>query len=77
MKNREAPLQKAAHEGQILSLIDLALLTKDKAWFIELTAELKDYKIKARLTFLIRNEGPAFLLFIGEKQEWKAACEKK
>ncbi|SFH20477.1 IDEAL domain-containing protein [Priestia megaterium] len=40
-KIEKLPLQKAAHEGQILSLIDLALLTKDKAWFVELTAELK------------------------------------
>ncbi|WP_231101740.1 IDEAL domain-containing protein [Priestia megaterium] len=40
-KIEKLPLQKTAHEEQILSLIDLALLTKDEAWFIELTAELK------------------------------------
>ncbi|MEJ9303578.1 IDEAL domain-containing protein [Priestia megaterium] len=40
-KIEKLPLQKTAHEEQILSLIDLALLTKDKAWFSELTAELK------------------------------------
>ncbi|MFQ6583441.1 IDEAL domain-containing protein [Priestia megaterium] len=45
-KIEKLPLQKKAHEEQILSLIDLALLTKDKAWFSELTAELKKLQDK-------------------------------
>ncbi len=35
------PLEKFNEEGQILNLIDFALLIKDEAWFMELTAELK------------------------------------
>ncbi|WP_419880382.1 IDEAL domain-containing protein [Peribacillus sp. B-H-3] len=37
---RKLPLSKAVNKEQILFLIDLALLTGDEAWFIELSSKL-------------------------------------
>lgn len=34
------------HEGQIQNLIDLALVNKDKEWFMELTTQLKEIQAK-------------------------------
>ncbi|MFD0051263.1 IDEAL domain-containing protein [Actinomycetes bacterium NPDC127524] len=37
---KKLPLSKAVNKEQILFLIDLALLTGDEAWFIELSSKL-------------------------------------
>jgi hypothetical protein len=38
------PIMKANNENELLSLIDIALLTKDKQWFIELSERLSSIK---------------------------------
>lgn len=77
-KIEKLPLQKTAHEEQILSLIDLALLTKDEAWFIELTAELKEYKIKSKADIPSKGmKALLFLLFIERKAGMKSSLREE
>jgi len=46
------------HAGQIHNLIDLALMNKDKKWFMELTNELK--KIQAKQAKRNQDTKPSF-----------------
>ncbi|MFK9095062.1 IDEAL domain-containing protein [Bacillus salipaludis] len=38
-----------SNESQLLSLIDLALLSKDEQWFMELSTQLADIKKKSKV----------------------------
>jgi uncharacterized protein YpiB (UPF0302 family) len=39
------PLEILKHKGHLLNLIDIALSVRDEAWFMELTAQLKEVQL--------------------------------
>ncbi|WP_141432712.1 IDEAL domain-containing protein [Bacillus sp. 03113] len=45
---KKLPVLTTVNEQQLLALIDLALLTKDEQWFLELSSELASIRQKSK-----------------------------
>lgn len=50
-RSEKLPDLSVSNESQLLSLIDLALLSKDEQWFMELSLKLASFKEKSKVNY--------------------------